>query len=176
MKTTAKITILLIEDNQGDSRLIKEMLNEITILNCSLIIAETIKDGCEQIKTNDISIILLDLNLPDSSGKNTFDAIMNVAPNIAIVPLSGMHNMDLTMLLIEQGAQDYILKNELNSVQLAKTILFAIERKKIELLLNEKNEQLLKATQQIEESEEKYKMLYEGINDAVFAIELNDDG
>jgi len=131
MKNTSKQTILLIEDNPGDIRLIKEMLNEITSFNYELIITETLKEGCEEIKKNDFILILLDLNLPDSSGIKTFDTVINFAENIPVVLVSGMQDIELSLSLIKEGAQDYITKQDLNSTLLGKTIQFAIERKKL---------------------------------------------
>jgi len=131
MKNTSKQTILLIEDNPGDIRLIKEMLNEITSFNYQLIITETLKEGCEEIKKNDFILILLDLNLPDSSGIKTFDTVINFAENIPVVLVSGMQDIELSLSLIKEGAQDYITKQDLNSTLLGKTIQFAIERKKL---------------------------------------------
>src|SRR5665648_23634 len=131
MKNTSKQTILLIEDNPGDIRLIKELLNEITFLNYQLIIAETLKEGCEEIKKNDLILILLDLNLPDSSGIKTFDTVMNFAEKIPVVLVSGMQDVELSLSLIKEGAQDYITKQDLNSTLLGRTIQFAIERKKL---------------------------------------------
>jgi len=131
MKNTEEQTILLIEDNPGDSRLIKEMLKEITSINYRLIIAETLKEGCEQIKKNDFILILLDLNLPDSSGIKTFDTVINFAEKIPVVLVSGMQDVELSLSLIKEGAQDYITKQDLNSTLLGKTIQFAIERKKL---------------------------------------------
>ena len=131
MKNTSNQTILLIEDNPGDIRLIKELLNEMTSLNYQLIIAETLKEGCEEIKKNDFILILLDLNLPDSSGIKTFDTVINFAENIPVVLVSGMQDIELSLSLIKEGAQDYITKQDLNSTLLGKTIQFAIERKKL---------------------------------------------
>jgi DNA-binding NtrC family response regulator len=143
MENTEKQTILLIEDNTGDSRLIKELLNEITSFNYQLIIAETLKEGCEQIKKNNYVLILLDLNLPDSTGKDTFDTVIKCAEIIPVVLVSGLHDEQLSLSLIKEGAQDYILKQELNNNILNKTIQFAIERKKHLNEINKKTHQLL---------------------------------
>ena len=134
MKNTEEQTILLIEDNPGDSRLIIEMLKEITSFHCNLIIAETLKDGCMQMSKNHLDIILLDLNLPDSTGKNTFDTFIGIDKNIPIVLISGLEDLALSVELIREGAQDYINKNSLNGQLLEKTIQYSIERKKAERL------------------------------------------
>ncbi len=142
MKNTEAQTILLIEDNPGDSRLIKEMLKEITYNNYQPIVAETLKEGCGQIRKNKYILILLDLNLPDSRGKQTFDTVMQIAEKTPVVLVSGLHDEELSLSLIEEGAQDYILKQDLNSSLLGKTIQFAIKRKQAEEALLVSNSRL----------------------------------
>jgi len=134
--------ILLIEDNPGDIRLMKEMLNEMVNFDYHLIHAETLIEGCELIKKHTVILILLDLNLPDSTGKDTFDAVMHYAEQIPVVLVSGMQNVELSLSLIKDGAQDYIVKNDLNSSMLTKSIEFAIERKKLMSQLNAKTQEL----------------------------------
>lgn len=134
--------ILLIEDNPGDRRLIQEMLNEITTFKYKLVTAENLKTGCELINQNAFILILLDLNLPDSSGKNTFDRIFHQTKKTPVVLVSGMQNVELSLSLIKGGAQDFITKTDLNSDLLARTIEFAIERKKLMCLLEAKTNEL----------------------------------
>jgi DNA-binding NtrC family response regulator len=134
--------ILLIEDNPGDRRLIQELLNEIASFKYNLVTAETLKDGCALIRENEFILILLDLNLPDSIGKNTFDTIIQYAEQTPVVLVSGMQNLELSLSLIKEGAQDYITKPDLNSNLLARTIEFAIERKKLLTQLKAKTSEL----------------------------------
>ena len=134
--------ILLIEDNPGDRRLIQEMLNEITSFYYKLVMAETLKDGCRLIQQNNFSLILLDLNLPDSNGKETFDTMMHYADQIPVVLVSGLLDVELSISLIQDGAQDYIVKPDLNSTLLSRTIKFAIERKKLMTDLKVKSTEL----------------------------------
>ncbi len=143
MKNKEETTILLIEDNPGDSRLIEEMLKEITSFNHQLIVAETLKDGCGQIAKNEVDIILLDLNLPDSTGQNTFEALIGIDKNIPVVLISGLEDLALSVSLIREGAQDYISKNSLTSQLLEKTIQYSIERRKVERLQMLSNEILM---------------------------------
>ena len=116
--------ILLIEDNPADIRLMKEMMKDITAFNYPLTIAETLKEGCERIKNTNIILILLDLNLPDSTGKQTFNTVKAFAKNIPVVLLTGLQDMELSLALIKDGAQDYIAKQDLNVNLLSKTIQY----------------------------------------------------
>ncbi len=151
-----KQSILLIEDNPGDSRLIKEMIKDITSFNYELIIAETLKEGCELIKKYTPILVLLDLNMPDSNGKETFDTVKKLAIDIPIVLVSGLQDVDLSLSLIQDGAQDYILKQDLNNILLEKTIQYAIMRKQAEKKLKETHENLERAN--IEKEKQKAEL------------------
>jgi len=165
MINTEEQTILLIEDNPGDIRLMKEMLTEITSINYSLISAETLKDGCEQIKNNDLILILLDLNLPDSTGKQTFDTVLKFAKGIPIVLVSGMQDEELSLSLIKEGAQDYITKKDLNSILLEKTIQYALIRKETEEVLKESEELRTQIMNSLDEG-----LLVSDLNDVIIDV------
>jgi len=137
-----KLKILLIEDNPGDARLISELLKEISSFDYTLITTSTLKEGCEQIKINHPDLILLDLNLPDSMGHNTFISIMDCCSDIPIILVSGVEDEELSLNLIKEGAQDYISKQRLNDSLLDKVILYSIERKRAERALKRKTEEL----------------------------------
>jgi PAS domain S-box-containing protein len=148
-----KIAILLVEDNNLDERLIKEMLKEISSFNYELITSGTLKDCCEQIQKKHFDIILLDLNLPDSTGQQTFQKANDCSKGIPIVLVSGLADEELSLKLIKEGAQDYITKQSLNSALLEKSILYSIERKQTELVLKQ--------------SERHYRVLAENMVDTV---------
>jgi PleD family two-component response regulator len=137
-----KITILLIEDNPNDVRLIKELLKEINNFNYILQTSETLKDGCEQIKNIKPDLVLLDLNLPDSLGYQTFISTMKYCSDIPIILVSGLEDEELSLNLIKEGAQDYITKQRLSNSLLDKVILYSIERKRTERALKKKSEEL----------------------------------
>ena len=122
------LNILLIEDNTLDARLIKEMLREITHFKSNLISVATLKGGSEQIQKNNFDIILLDLNLPDSSGQQTFQKIIDCSKELPVILITGNEDEELSLKLIMQGAQDYITKQNLNPVLLGKSIFYSIER------------------------------------------------
>ena len=94
-------------------------------------------------------VILLDLNISDSSGIETFEKVNERFPLAAIIVLSGMDDEELALLSVKKGAQDYILKTELNPTVLAKSMQYGLERKRLisELFLS--NEQLKKLNDEI---------------------------
>lgn len=137
MKT---VTILLIEDNPSDIRLIKEMLNEIDFFKHNLVSAVTLKDACEHIQKENIDVILLDLNLPDGTGYSTFRTVFNSCNKVPIIIISGLEDVELSFTLIHEGAQDYLFKQDINAVMLIKSIQYSIERNRIEKNLIEARE------------------------------------
>jgi signal transduction histidine kinase len=158
MNSAPDKNILLIEDNPGDIRLMKEMLKKISFFEHPLLVAENLKDGCELIKENNIILILLDLNLPDSTGKQTFDTVIDLTKDIPIVLVSGVNDSELSLELIKKGAQDFIIKQDLNHNLLQKTIQFALLRKQTEVELKESSEKLVIKNKELAfQNEEKEK-------------------
>ena len=85
-------------------------------------------------------VILLDLCLPDSKGIETFNIMKHNSPNIPIIILTGLKDDIFAVSAVGRGAQDYLVKGEVNNKQLARSITYAIERKRIENELNESDD------------------------------------
>lgn len=129
MLRNAAINILMVEDNTGDQFLLSEILKSSDIAVKSVYTARSLQEAMHQLK-QPIDIILLDLSLPDSSGIDTFNAIIQVSGNAPVVILSGLTDMRLALDAITLGAQDYLIKGDFDEKLLAKTIRYSIERKK----------------------------------------------
>lgn len=127
-----KINVLLIEDNPGDARLIKEMLTEEKGVSFDVDWKDTLSKGLKRVAVGGINIILLDINLPDSSGFDTFLRTQAEAQEIPIILMTGLDDEDLAMKIISKGAQDYLVKGKVNSSLLGRSIRYAIERKRNE--------------------------------------------
>jgi PAS domain S-box-containing protein len=125
--------ILLIEDNLGDARLIHLFLSEDDNFRFSLENAEELKEGMLLLdENNNFDVILLDLALPDSFGLETLAKVQEKVPNIAIVILTGNKDEEMALKAVENGAQDYLAKGQINSSLLIRSIQYAIQRKKAE--------------------------------------------
>jgi diguanylate cyclase (GGDEF)-like protein len=131
------IRVLLVEDNPGDARLIREMLASPAYYGVTYKLSqvETLSVAVQVCSINPIEVILLDLNLPDSTGMETLENLNGMFPHIPIVVLTGLNDSELTMQSVQHGAQDYITKEECSSQLLARVIHYAIERKRIEAQL-----------------------------------------
>lgn len=123
------IQILLIEDNPGDARLIKEYLGEVTSSTFDLDTVDNLSDGLKHLDGKDA--ILLDLALPDSAGLDTFKKIHSHAPGLPIIVLTGTDDDALALKAVQEGAQDYLVKGQVSSQLLSHSIRYAIERKRI---------------------------------------------
>ncbi|MFC2062163.1 ATP-binding protein [Elusimicrobiota bacterium] len=126
-----QLQVLLIEDNHGDARLIEEMFNEAGTDKYSFIWKKSLHEGFECINNSDISIVLLDLSLPDSSGLDTFRKTYKKIPAVPIIVLSGLSDETVAVDAVKAGAQDYLVKGNLNSSWLIRAIQYGIERKQL---------------------------------------------
>lgn len=132
MKGNPIVNVLLMEDNPGDARLIQEMLVEGGGTQYTLECVDRLSTGLARLVANDIGLVLLDLGLPDSQGFDTFAQAYAQAPRVPIIVLSGLADENLAVKTVQKGAQDYIVKGQLDSYALVRTIRYAIERKHVE--------------------------------------------
>jgi PAS domain S-box-containing protein len=125
------IEVLLFEDNPGDAGLLEEILEESNNLY-ELIVVESLEEGLDILNNGHFDIILLDLGLPDSDGINTLIDVNKISPNTPIIVLTGLNDEELGILAMKRGAQDYLIKKEIDGKLLKRSIRYAIERKKSE--------------------------------------------
>lgn len=119
--------VLLIEDNPGDADLVRLRLVESkSDVNVSCV--NRLSDGLKSLASESPSLVLLDLNLPDSRGAETFRRILSKAPGVPVVVLSGQDDEELAVKAVHQGVQDYLVKGSFDSKQLARAMRYAIER------------------------------------------------
>lgn len=140
--------ILMIEDNHGDVRIIQEMLRDVKGFKFDFKHAESLEKGLEYLKNDEFDVLLLDLNLPDSFGIETFFEAQKSTPNLPIVIFSGAADEKIAIEAVHEGAQDYLMKGEVDGRLLARSIFYAIERKQSE-------EELKKHRDHLEELVEK---------------------
>jgi Flp pilus assembly CpaE family ATPase len=120
--------VLLIEDNPGDARLIREMLAEERVASFDLERADRLSTGLGRLAVGGIDVVLLDLSLPDSQGLSTFVRVHAQAPEVPIVLLTGLDDEQLAVEAMRQGAQDYLVKGQVDSSLLVRSMRYAIER------------------------------------------------
>ncbi len=142
-----KINVLLIEDNPGDVRLVKEMLYQASFLdNPSSVIefahAGRLQAALAHLKKHTCDVILLDLSLPDATGLDSILKLKENHPSTPIIILSGQAVNQTVVEAVQHGAQDYLAKNDLTANLLLKTIHYTIERHRLLLEIKGRAEEL----------------------------------
>jgi signal transduction histidine kinase len=142
------VTVLLIEDNPGDARLIRELLSEEKGGSFRLEYADRLSLGIERLASGKVDIVLLDLGLPDSQGFDTFIKVHNSVPQVPVVILSGLTDEELAAKAVREGAQDYLVKGHVDSDLLGRSLRYAIERKRVEVELQKYRDHLEELVEQ----------------------------
>ncbi|MCU0532784.1 MAG: PAS domain S-box protein [Hydrococcus sp. Prado102] len=140
--TNGHIKILLVEDNPGDVLLLKEFLRDANSTQFELTPVECLKEALQFLEEQSFDIVLLDLSLPDSQGLETFVEIDRIAPLIPIVVLTGLDDETVAIRAMQEGAQDYLVKGQVDGNLLGRAIRYAIERKQAQEILQQRERQL----------------------------------
>ncbi|MCO4758930.1 MAG: response regulator [Oceanospirillaceae bacterium] len=125
---TSFIRSLLIEDNVVHARLILSLLEKAEAVSFDVVHVDTLAAGLARLERGDIDVVLLDLVLPDSQELDTFMRVRADVPDIPVVILTGLEDINLAGRAVEAGAQAYLVKGQINSAQLERSIRYAIER------------------------------------------------
>ena len=139
-ENTNLLSILIVEDNPGDLFLLEEHLRLARLPFEKVYKASNAADAIDILNSQEISVVLLDLSLPDSSGFNSFSQVQEYASAIPIIVLTGLADTELALETMASGAQDYLIKGEFDERLLSKSIQYSIERNRIRLSLIESNE------------------------------------
>ncbi len=153
------IKILLVEDSPGDARLIEEMLKESHVAKFEITKAKLKSEAIDLLRKNNFDAILLDLNLPDSYGIETCTSFVKEFPLIPIVVLTGNESEQIGEEALRFGAQDYLVKGQVDNRPLARALRFSIERFRIQ--------------KQLQESETRFRIMIEKNDDSIIIADKN---
>lgn len=144
---TSSVKILLIEDNLAEARFLQEILPQTNLRQFSLIHVKRLGEALTELSKGKgmscpYDAILLDLTLPDSQGLASLPTLLNYAPSIPIVVLTNTNDDELAIEAVRQGAQDYLVKRQVNTEVLVRSLCYAIERKQMAESLRTMNQAL----------------------------------
>jgi signal transduction histidine kinase len=129
--------VLLVEDNPGDARLLREMFNENGPLDVELACVSFMSEAEEYLAAGTVDIILLDLGLPDAQGVAAIRRARIAAPDVPLIVLTGLDDEVLATQSLQEGAQDYLIKGQNEARGLLRALRYATERKRLERLKDE---------------------------------------
>ena len=141
--SSAPIHVLLIEDNPGDARLLRELLQETGSSQFELAHAERFSEAMTRLSERRFDVVLLDLSLPDAHGLDTISRLGSQAEGTPIVILTGLNDEEIAIRALQRGAQDYLVKGQADGQLLARALRYAIERHKAEESLKARNRELM---------------------------------
>ncbi|WP_321506951.1 response regulator [uncultured Methanoregula sp.] len=151
--TGTPIRVLVIEDNDGDARLIEEMLSESPFISFTLVRANSLSTGLPLLNAKDFDVLLLDLGLPESQGLETLRRVIAHEDSVPVVIITGLDNEMLGIRGVHEGAQDYLIKGQNTGFILRRSICHAIMR--------------IQVRQALTESEARYRAMFSNMNDGV---------
>jgi signal transduction histidine kinase len=144
----SSVKVLLIEDNLAEARLMQERLKESPVKQFVLVHVQRLQQALDQLHDDCFDAILLDLSLPDSTGLESLTPLLKTAPSVPIVVLTNTNDDDLALAAVRQGAQDYLVKRQVNSGVLIRSLCYAIERKQVTEALKTVNQALEASVQE----------------------------
>lgn len=168
----APVRILLIEDNRGDARLLEQMLRDAQALRWELEWVDCLEDGIARLRAGGVDLVMLDLNLPGSSGIETVLRVRGCAAQLpALIVLSGLDDEDVAIRAVQAGAEDYLVKGEVDARLLARAIGYALERSQSKAALRQAHDELearvVERTAELRAREQEFRTLAENAPDMV---------
>src|ERR1700726_398205 len=130
MRTRA-LKVLLVEDNAGDARLLREMFTTERPGSIELTHLMRMSEALVHLAEGGVDIVLLDMGLPDGHGLDTVRRARAVAPDVPLIVLTGLDDEALAALAMREGAQDYLIKGQIENRALPRALRHAIERNRM---------------------------------------------
>jgi signal transduction histidine kinase len=140
MVELAPIHVLLIEDNPGDARLTRVLLEDVPHARFNVTDASTLAEALALVEGGEFHVVLLDLSLPDATGLDGLRGIQAAYPDIPVVVLTGLNDPEVSTRAVQAGAQDFLIKGDGDGDVIARAIRYSIERKRTEAMLVEAKE------------------------------------
>lgn len=175
--TDAPVRILLVEDNPGDARLLRETLRDAGSLRFDLVHADRLSDALDRIRAEPADVVLLDLSLPDAHGMDTVARMLEAAPAVPIIVLTGLADETVAVQAVQAGAQDYLVKGTVEGGTLGRAIRYAMERKRLETeraeLLRNEREARAAAEAAVNARDEVLRIVAHDIGNSLSAVKIH---
>lgn len=135
MPDISRLHVLHIEDDEIDARAFERILGHIYHYDFHLTRVSSLQQAVSEFAGISFDIAFLDLSLPDAAGLESIRMLQQFAPELPIVILSGSKDPEITLQAVECGAQDYLVKGQIDESLIVRTVRYALDRKRMELKL-----------------------------------------
>ncbi len=136
------LNVLVVEDDTVDAKLLHRLLRQSALSISNVKFAERLETALESLDGGNFDVVFLDLSLLDSQGIDLVSAVNAKAPNVPIIALSGLDDTETAVTAVKSGVEDYLVKGQVNSDLLTRTVQHAIERKQTKKILDRKQKHL----------------------------------
>src|SRR5437867_966674 len=148
------IQVLLIENAPGFAQLLQTILQESRAVRFEVTWVQTMQGGLQRLAAGGVDLVLLDLSLTEGTWLESLERIRSEAQHVPVIVLSSLDDETVAVKAVHEGAQDYLVKNELDRQVLVRAVRYAIERQRAEMALLQ--------------AEEKYRSIFEHITEGIF--------
>jgi len=160
LTTPTRLRLLIVEDDIVDRKLLERLLQQSSLGAYDVNYADCLSAALAVLQEYSCDLVLLDLGLPDSRGVESVIELQAHAPHVPIIVLSGLDDEKTATMAVQKGVQDYLIKGQVDSTLLVRSIRYALERKKAE--------------RQLQVAEQRYRTIFD--NSAVAIMMVDDDG
>jgi sigma-B regulation protein RsbU (phosphoserine phosphatase) len=170
LSASGPVRLLLVEDNPGDARLLRESLREVESLDFDLTHVGRLSEALRTLAADAVDLVLLDLSLPDAHGLETVSRVLAAAPEVPIVVLTGLADETVAVQAVQAGAQDYLVKGTVEGPTLARSIRYALERRR---LLARERQARAAAEAAVRARDEVLRIVAHDIGNALSAVKIH---
>ena len=157
--TDSATKVLLVEDQDAFADLVQDILAEFSGSSFHVSRVRSASEAAQRLRAEAIDVVLLDLALPDAHGLNTFCKVHAAASSVPVIVLTGLDDERLALQAMREGAQDYLVKGQLEPRILARVLRYAIERKR--------------GAEALRQSEEFFRLISENVTDLIAVLDRN---
>jgi signal transduction histidine kinase len=130
---TSPLRVLLVEDNAADARLLREMFSKEAPGRFELSHLTHMHEAEAKLSRGEVDIVLLDMGLPDGHGLETLRRARAADPNVVMIVMTGLEDDELADLAMKEGAQDYLIKGQVENRALPRALRYAVERQRMQI-------------------------------------------